>query len=66
MALVSIVVPVYYNAASLPALAERLAAFAAGQPAHHFEFIYVDDGSGDNSFEVLKRTGRRRTRGCAW
>jgi dolichol-phosphate mannosyltransferase len=54
MALVSIVVPVYYNAASLPALAARLAAFAESQPAHHFEFIYVDDGSGDNSFEVLR------------
>ena len=54
MALVSIVVPVYYNAASLPALAARLAAFAESQPTHHFEFVYVDDGSGDNSFDVLR------------
>jgi glycosyltransferase involved in cell wall biosynthesis len=62
MALVSIVVPVYYNAPSLPALADRLAAFAASQPRHQFEFIYVDDGSGDNSFEVLKSLTERDER----
>ncbi len=54
MALISIVIPVYYNAESLPALADRLAALAASQPEHRFEFIYVDDGSGDNSYEVLR------------
>ena len=62
MALISIVIPVYYNAASLPALAERLTTFAASQPAHRFEFVYVDDGSGDNSFEVLKTIAERDTR----
>ncbi len=54
MSKVSIVVPVYYNAPSLHALAERLAALAEAHPEHEFEFVYVDDGSGDNSFAVLK------------
>lgn len=53
MALISVVIPVYFNAPSLPALAERLSALAESQPGHQFEFVYVDDGSGDNSFEVL-------------
>jgi polyisoprenyl-phosphate glycosyltransferase len=53
MALVSIIIPVYYNAASLPALAERLDRLAQSVPQHTFEFVYVDDGSGDNSFAVL-------------
>jgi dolichol-phosphate mannosyltransferase len=55
MSLVSIIIPVYYNAASLPALAARLAEMAAAHPHHDFEFIYVDDGSGDDSFAILER-----------
>lgn len=62
MALISIVVPVYYNAASLPALAERLAALADDRPAHRFEFIYVDDGSGDDSFAVLEQLAAQESR----
>lgn len=54
MAIVSIVIPVYYNAASLPALAGRLNRLAAENLRHQFEFIYVDDGSGDDSFKVLQ------------
>jgi dolichol-phosphate mannosyltransferase len=54
MALVSIVVPVYHNAASLPQLLERFHQLAAGNPAHFFEFIFVDDGSRDHSFAVLQ------------
>lgn len=51
--LISIVVPVYYNAASLPALHQRLTALAAAEPAYAFEFIFVDDGSGDHSYRLL-------------
>lgn len=54
MALISLVVPVYGNALSLPLLAGRLDALATTMPHHHFEFIYVDDGSDDNSFEVIQ------------
>src|SRR5690349_634222 len=50
---VSVVVPVYYNEGSLPFLHERLSRVAAGEPGYDFEFIFVDDGSGDQSFTVL-------------
>lgn len=53
--MVSIVVPVYHNAASL---AELLAAFqnlAAKNAASAFEFVFVDDGSRDDSYAVLAR-----------
>ena len=55
MSKVSIVIPVYYNAASLEALADRLSRLAATHPQHEFEFVYVDDGSGDDSFTILQR-----------
>ncbi len=62
MSLISVVVPVYFNAASLPALAARLDCLAADQPRHNFEFIYVDDGSGDDSFAVIQRLAERDPR----
>ncbi len=54
MSLISIVVPVYHNATSLPDLLIRFQQLAAKNPAHTFEFVFVDDGSRDNSFEVLE------------
>lgn len=55
MSLISVVVPVYFNSASLAPLLERLQAMAAANSADRFEFVFVDDGSGDDSFEVLMR-----------
>lgn len=55
MKLVSIVVPVYHNAKSLPELMKRLVALADGNPEYEFEFVFVDDGSGDDSFDVLQQ-----------
>ena len=55
MSVLSIVVPVYHNAASLPDLLARLAALAARHPGDTFEFVCVDDGSKDDSFAVLTR-----------
>lgn len=55
MALISIVVPVYYNEGSLSFLLVRLTAVAETQRADSFEFIFVDDGSGDNSLSLLKK-----------
>ena len=49
---VSVVVPVYFNEASLPRLAERLRTVAASAD-YDLEAIFVDDGSGDASWERI-------------
>lgn len=54
MAFVSIVVPVYHNAASLPDLLKKFQELAARNPHDTFEFVFVDDGSKDNSLDVLR------------
>ena len=54
MSLISIVVPVYHNAPSLADLLAELQALAARNPDDDFEFIFVDDGSRDDSFAVLE------------
>jgi glycosyltransferase involved in cell wall biosynthesis len=55
MSRISVVVPVYHNAASLPDLLARLQALASRHTGDLFEFVCVDDGSRDDSFAVLKR-----------
>jgi glycosyltransferase involved in cell wall biosynthesis len=47
--LVSVVVPVYFNAESLPRLAERLRRVADAAD-YDVEVVFVDDGSGDESW----------------
>jgi glycosyltransferase involved in cell wall biosynthesis len=54
MAFVSIVVPVYHNAASLSELLSRFQRLAAKNSTDRFEFVFVDDGSRDQSFAVLQ------------
>jgi glycosyltransferase involved in cell wall biosynthesis len=55
--LVSVVVPVYFNAESLPRLAERLEKVADAAD-HDMEVIFVDDGSGDDSWaRILEIVG---------
>jgi dolichol-phosphate mannosyltransferase len=54
MALISLVVPVYHNAASLPDLLARFRELAGRNPEDRFEFVFVDDGSRDDSFAVLQ------------
>ncbi|HEX2910740.1 MAG TPA: glycosyltransferase family 2 protein [Chloroflexia bacterium] len=55
---VSVVVPVYYNEGSLAILHERLVQCARQASSYSFEFIFVDDGSGDGSFKVLEQLSR--------
>lgn len=54
MSFVSIVIPVYHNAASLPDLHKKFGELSERNPDDSFEFVFVDDGSQDNSFEVLQ------------
>jgi dolichol-phosphate mannosyltransferase len=55
MAFVSVVVPVYWNAGSLPQLKSELEQVAESLPDDQFEFMFVDDGSGDASYTLLEQ-----------
>lgn len=52
MSKLSIVVPVYFNADTLEMLYEDMKAKILGQLGD-YEIVFVDDGSGDNSWEVM-------------
>lgn len=58
----SIIIPVYFNAASLPELFERLQTLERTLEARHtaLELIFVDDGSRDDSFDVLLALRQQR------
>ncbi|HEY3969169.1 MAG TPA: glycosyltransferase family 2 protein [Planctomycetaceae bacterium] len=62
MSFVSIVVPVYHNAASLPDLLTRFQALARINATDRFEFVFVDDGSRDDSFRVLQDLSQHEPR----
>ena len=59
---VSVVVPVYFNAETLPALIERLRTVADRVPNCQLEMVFVDDGSRDRSFAVLCEEAARDDR----
>jgi glycosyltransferase involved in cell wall biosynthesis len=50
----SIVIPVYYNAENLPVLYEDLKEKLLSREGAEFELVFVDDGSGDRSYEILR------------
>jgi len=56
----SIVVPVYNSEASLQELFDRLLAVMDGT-GQAYEFIFVDDGSNDKSWEVLQKIKEERS-----
>jgi dolichol-phosphate mannosyltransferase len=59
--LCSVILSVYNEALNLPTMYERLAAAVAGEPMR-CEFIFVDDGSHDGSFEILEKLNARDSR----
>lgn len=56
---ISIVIPVYNEALNLPLLFERLSAVVDGM-GRATEIVFIDDGSKDNSLEILTRFVARR------
>ena len=55
----TIVVPVYYNEASLEQLVDDIGKHVVNaRPELRGEIVFVDDGSGDDSFSVLQRIQR--------
>lgn len=53
MPLLSIVVPVYFNEKNLPDTIPQLLALEEQLPGYSLQLVFVDDGSGDKSYEVL-------------
>ncbi|MDQ6893395.1 MAG: glycosyltransferase family 2 protein [Acidobacteriota bacterium] len=56
--LVSVVVPVYFNGPTLSRLVERLRKVAADADGWDVEAIFVDDGSGDDSWQRIEEAAR--------
>lgn len=54
MSKLSIVVPVYYNADTLELLYEDMRKKVLDK-LEEYEIVFVDDGSGDDSWEVMNR-----------
>ena len=54
MSKISIVVPVYYNADTLMMLYEDMKEKILGK-LEDYELVFVDDGSGDNSWEIMNQ-----------
>jgi glycosyltransferase involved in cell wall biosynthesis len=62
VALISIVVPVYNNASSLHDLLVKLNGIVTQNPEDQFEYIFVDDGSWDESYSILQTESYKDTR----
>ena len=58
----SIVVPIYYNEANIQHTVPRLQALESSLPDYDLEFVFVDDGSGDASLELLLEERRKDPR----
>jgi glycosyltransferase involved in cell wall biosynthesis len=50
--LISIIVPVYNEAPNIPLLHDEIVKHVSGLP-YEFEFVFIDDGSRDNSAEAI-------------
>jgi polyisoprenyl-phosphate glycosyltransferase len=53
MTLITVIVPVYNEAANVGPLYDRLASVTSNIPNYDFEFLFVDDGSSDDSAKEL-------------
>jgi dolichol-phosphate mannosyltransferase len=53
MNIFSIVIPVYYNALNLTETIPQLLSLQEKIPDYQLELVFVDDGSGDNSLQIL-------------
>ena len=51
---ITLLIPAYNEEEVLPTLFERLGAFAATVKNYNFEFLFVNDGSRDQTLEIIK------------
>jgi dolichol-phosphate mannosyltransferase len=59
--LISIIVPVYNEAPNIPVLHDEIVRHISGLP-YAFEFVFVDDGSRDESAKVVQKLAKKRKR----
>ena len=59
---ISVLIPAYNEQAVLAALFERLDALAASIKGYNFEFLFVNDGSRDETLEIIKRYAKTNHR----
>lgn len=52
---ITIIIPAYNEEESLPILFERVTALIDSVPNYEFEVLFVDDGSKDNTLELIKQ-----------
>jgi len=60
--IIAIIVPVFNESTNLNALFEKVASIVLNLSAYSWEFIFVDDGSSDNSWEVMENIARKDLR----
>ena len=53
--MISVVIPAFNEQENIPAAAERLGGILA--PLSDYELIFVDDGSKDGTWELIKQLG---------
>src|SRR5919199_632935 len=61
---ISILIPAYNEEEVLRHLYERLGKLARDTPAYDFEFLFVNDGSRDQTLEIIKKYAENDTRIC--
>lgn len=62
MSLISIIVPCYNEEASLRTFFDRTVAVAQALSGEEFEFVFIDDGSTDDTLSILRELARRDKR----
>jgi glycosyltransferase involved in cell wall biosynthesis len=62
MKTISILIPAYNEQAVLPMLFKRLQGLAKKQPDYNFEFLFVNDGSKDDTLRIIQQAATVDTR----
>ena len=50
---ITVLIPAYNESASIPALVDALENLSANLPDYEWEYLFVNDGSRDNTLKVL-------------